>query len=107
MAKTEPKNKFSFKLLKRILSYSKPYKTLFFIAISLTLLLSSLTIVRPLLINKMLNCIGAVNSTDAGYMPDGDKISYINYMGILLIGVLLTEALLQFTNCLLYTSRCV
>jgi ATP-binding cassette subfamily B multidrug efflux pump len=98
MAKTEPKNKFSFTLLKRILSYSKPYKALFFFAISLTLLLSSLTIVRPLLINKMLNCIGAVNITDAGYLPDGEKISYINYMGILLIGVLLTEALLQFTN---------
>jgi len=98
MAKTEIKSKFSFTLLKRILSYSKPYKALFFFAISLTLLLSSLTIVRPLLINKMLNCIGAVNITDAGYLPDDEKISYINYMGILLIGVLLTEALLQFTN---------
>lgn len=98
MTKTEQKSKFSFKLLKRILSYSKPYKTLFIVAITLTLLLSSLTIVRPLLINKMLNCIGAVNITDEGYMPDGDKISYINYMGLLLIGVLLTEAFLQFTN---------
>lgn len=96
MAKTEPKNKFSFTLLKRILSYSKPYKALFFFAISLTLLLL-LVIVRPL-INKMLNCIGAVNVTDAGYLPDGEKISYINYMGLLLIGVLLTELLLQFTN---------
>ena len=98
MTKTEQKNKFNFKLLKRILSYSNPYKTLFFLAITLTLLLSSLTIVRPLLINKMLNCIGAVNITDAGYLPYNEKASYINYMGLLLIGVLLTEALLQFSN---------
>lgn len=98
MAKTEQKTKFSFELLKRILSYSKPYKKLFFLAVTLTLLLSSLAIVRPLLINRMLNCIGAVNPSDAGYMPDSDKISFINYMGLLLIGVLLTEALLQFTN---------
>ncbi len=98
MPNTEQKNKFSFKLLKRILSYSKPYKTLFFSAIVLTLTLSSLTIVRPLLINKMLNCIGAVNVTDEGYMPDVDKVDYINYMGLMLIGILITEAFLQFSN---------
>ncbi len=98
MSNNEHKNKFNLKLLKRILSYSKPYKLLFFCAIALTLLLSSLTIVRPLLINKMLNCIGAVNPLDAGYLSDIQKIHYINYMGLLLIGVLLTEALLQFTN---------
>ncbi len=98
MSKTEQHNKFSFKLLKRILSYSKPYKKLFFLAITFTILLSSLAIVRPLLINKMLNCIGAVNVSDAGYMPDGEKVNYINYMGLLLLGVLFTEAILQFTN---------
>jgi len=98
MSNTEQKNKFSFKLLKRILSYSKPYKALFFCAIALTLTLSSLTIVRPLLINKMLNCIGAVHVTDAGYMPDADKVNYINYMGLMLIVILITEAFLQFSN---------
>lgn len=98
MSNTVQKNKFSFKLLKRILSYSKPYKGLFFCAIILTLTLSSLSIVRPLLINKMLNCIGAVNVSDIGYLPDSEKVSYINFIGLLLIGVLLTEAILQFTN---------
>jgi ATP-binding cassette subfamily B multidrug efflux pump len=98
MAKTEHKNKFSLQLLKRILSYSKPYKKLFFLAVTLTLLLSSSAIVRPLLINKMLNCIGAVNASDEGYLPDSEKINFINYMGLLLLGVLLIEALLQFTN---------
>ena len=98
MTKVEQKSKFSLSLLKRILSYSKPYKVLFFLAVMLTLLLSSLAIVRPLLINKMLNCIGAVNSTDVSYLPDSEKMSFINYMGLLLVLVLLTEALLQFTN---------
>jgi len=98
MAKTEQKNKFSFKLLKRILSYSKPYKKLFFLAVTLTLLLSSLAIVRPLLINQMLNGIGAINPSDDGYMKPLEKISFLNKMGLMLLGVLLIEALLQFTN---------
>lgn len=98
MSKTEPKQKFSFKLLKRILSYSKPYKKIFFSAITLTLLLSALAIVRPLLINQLLNCIGAVNVTDEGYLPPSQKINFINTMGLMLLGVLLIEAALQFTN---------
>jgi ATP-binding cassette subfamily B multidrug efflux pump len=98
MAKTEPKTKFSFSLLKRILSYSKPYKKLFLLAVTLTLLLSSLAIVRPLLINQMLNCIGAVNPGDEFYLPSLQKINFINKMGLLLLVVLLTEAALQFTN---------
>lgn len=92
------KNLFNFKLIKRILSYSKPYKKLFFLAVTLTLLLSSLAIVRPLLINQMLNCIGAVNPSDTDYLPDSEKVTFINYMGLLLLAVLLTEALLQFSN---------
>ncbi|MES2566488.1 MAG: ABC transporter ATP-binding protein [Bacteroidota bacterium] len=92
------RNQFNFKLIKRILSYSKPYKKLFYLALTLTLVLSSLAIVRPLLINQILNCIGAVNPTDANYLPDSERGNFINYMGLILLGVLLTEALLQFTN---------
>jgi ABC-type multidrug transport system fused ATPase/permease subunit len=98
MTKTASQNKFSFTLLKRILTYSKPYKKLFFLAVTLTLLLASLAIVRPLLINEMLNGIGAVNPLDDGYMNPNDKISFLNKMGLSLIAVLLLEALLQFTN---------
>jgi ATP-binding cassette, subfamily B, multidrug efflux pump len=98
MTKTEQKNKFSLDLLKRILSYSKPYKKIFFLAITLTLLLSSLAIVRPLLINQLLNCVGAVNVGDEGYMPQAQKVTFINTMGLLLLGVLFIEAGLQFTN---------
>ncbi len=98
MAKTEVNNKFSLKLLRRILSYSKPYKKLFILAVTLTLLLSSLAIVRPLLINQMLNGIGAINPSDDGYMQPLEKINFLNKMGLMLLGVLLIEALLQFTN---------
>lgn len=98
MTKTNSNNTFSFKLLKRILSYSSPYKKLFFTAVILTLLLSSLAIVRPLLINHLLNGITVINISDANYVKPTEKISFINQMGLLLLGVLLIEALLQFTN---------
>ena len=87
MAKTKPENKFSFTLLKRILSYSKPYKNLFAAAIIITLSLSSLSIVRPLLIKKTLNTIAIVDSNEKGFLSSPDKIDFINHMGLLLLGV--------------------
>ncbi|MDF2448756.1 MAG: antibiotic transporter ATP-binding protein [Bacteroidota bacterium] len=98
MENKKKKNQLNFKLIERILSYSKPYKKLFFLAVSLTLLLSSLAIVRPLLINKMLNRIGAIHPSDPGFLPDSEKIHFINVMGLFLLATLLLEAVLQFTN---------
>jgi ATP-binding cassette subfamily B multidrug efflux pump len=97
---TEPKkNKsFSIQLLKRILSYSKPYKKLFIAAIFLTLTLSSLTIVRPLLIKQTLNTIAIEDVNDPGFLSSAGKLSFVNTMGLLLLGILVIEALLQFTN---------
>ncbi len=98
MSSNPTTSKFSFALLKRILSYSKPYKKLFAFTIIITLTLSSLAIVRPLLINKTLNTIGIDNPLEAGFLNSVDKLNFINHMGLLLVGVLLLEALLQFTN---------
>ncbi len=97
---TEPKknNTIDFNLLKRILSYSKPYKLLFVLAISLTLILATTAIIRPLLINKMLNCVGVTDINDSDYIPDIEKMGYINQMGLILIAVLLLESILQFSN---------
>ena len=78
MVKAEQKNKFSFELLKRILSYSKPYKKLFVTAIIITLTLSSLSIVRPLLIKKTLNTVAIVDATKEGFLSTPDKIDFIN-----------------------------
>lgn len=91
-------SKFSFALLKRILSYSKPYKKLFVAAIVLTLTLSSLAIVRPLLINQTLNVVGNELVNSEGYLLPKDKFLFLNKMGLILLGVLILEAILQFTN---------
>ena len=92
------KSGINFKLIKRILSYSKPYKKLFGLALLITITLAALSIVRPLLIKEALNCIGNEDSSSKGYLPTDGKIDFINHMGLLLLGVLVIEALLQFTN---------
>lgn len=94
---TKNTNKFSLALLRRILSYSKPYKGLFAGALFLTLFLSSLSIVRPLIINHTLNVVGAKEGS-ADYMADSDKLSFLNEMGLLLLCLLILEAGLQFVN---------
>ena len=98
MSEQKKKKQLNINLLKRILSYSKPYKTLFYLAIALTLVLSALAIVRPLLINQTLNAIGVEDPAASGYKNPGDKLHFVNTMGLLLVGILLLEAALQFTN---------
>ncbi|MCC6182496.1 MAG: ABC transporter ATP-binding protein [Bacteroidia bacterium] len=98
MTESKKNNTIDFNLLKRILSYSKPYKLLFILAISLTLILATTAIIRPLLINKMLNCVGVTDINDSDYIPDIEKIDFINQMGFILIAVLIFESILQFSN---------
>lgn len=98
MSEPTPKKKLNVNLLKRILSYSKPYKTLFSLAVVLTLVLSALSIVRPLLINQALNAVGIEDPAMEGYKAPADRMHFLNMMGLLLIGILLLEACLQFTN---------
>ena len=93
-----PNKKLNIGLLKRILSYSKPYNKTFYSAILITITLSALAIVRPLLINKMLNVVGANTPSDPNFLQEIEKTNYINQMGLILLGVLLIEALLQFLN---------
>jgi len=85
---SEKKNKLNFRLIRRILSYTAPYKRHFFTALTFTLILSGFAIVRPLLINKALNnFVGDTSSQDS-----------LNTIGLLIFGALLFEALLQFGN---------
>lgn len=84
----ESKNKLNLGLLKRILSYTKPYKRFFFTSLTLTLVLSGFAIVRPLLINRALN----------NFVDDSSDISALNTVGLLILGSLLFEAILQFAN---------
>lgn len=80
--------KINIKLIARILSYSKSYKKLFFISLSLTLLLASLAIVRPLLISKALNDFVINQKSELG----------LNSICLLILFFLIIEAFGQVVN---------
>lgn len=75
-------------LIKRILNYTNPYRKLFFGSIFITLLLSVLAIVRPLLISKALN----------DYVTIEKNINSLNTICIIILCFLIFEALCQVIN---------
>jgi ATP-binding cassette subfamily B multidrug efflux pump len=75
-------------IVRRILRYTLPYKGLFYGAVILTLLLSVLAIVRPLLISQALNEV----------VIEERSISGLNKICLLMLAVLLVEAALQVVN---------
>lgn len=85
---SEQKNKLNLSLLKRLLSYTNPYKKHFIAALVITLVLSGFAVVRPLLINKALN----------QFVGDTQNLSALNTIGFLIFGALVFEALMQFAN---------
>ncbi len=89
MSNKQQKNRaINFNLIQRILSYTKPYKNLFFIAIAITLVLSAVAIVRPLLISYTLN----------EYVAKQKSVQGLNVMCLIIFTTLITEALLQIIN---------
>lgn len=80
--------KFNLGLLKRILSYTAPYRWYFAGALSLTLLLSAIAIVRPLLISDALN----------KYVIGSKNFDALNTIGVLILVSLFVEAALQVFN---------
>ena len=82
------KKKLNISLIRRILSYVRPYRTQFYTALFITLVLAAFAIVRPLLINKALN----------DYVIGSKDISALNSIGVLILASLIFEALLQFSN---------
>lgn len=76
------------KLIKRILSYTNPYKTLFYSAVVLTLILAAISIVRPLLISKALNDNVSISK----------NLSGLNFICALIFVSLFSEAILQIIN---------
>lgn len=75
-------------MIKRILSYSKPYKVLFVFSVVLTLSLSALAIIRPLLVSDAL-------TKD---VSENKNIQDLNTSCLIILGFILFEAILQFTN---------
>lgn len=81
-------NKLSLKLIKRILSYSKPYKFRFGFSVILTLSLSALAIVRPLLVSKTLT----------NDVSENKSLHDLNISCLTILGFILLEAMLQYLN---------
>ena len=88
MSNSEKNKGLNFKLLKRILSYTNPYKNLFYGALVLTLSLSCLAIVRPMLVSHTLN----------NYISDKANMAQLNNYCLLIMGFLILEAILQVIN---------
>ena len=76
---------FDFKLFRRVLQFVKPYKSIFILAFVFTVILAGLGVLRPILIGQ------AVDK----YVVAGDAQGLLMLI-LLIVGVLLVEAVLQF-----------
>jgi ATP-binding cassette subfamily B protein len=78
---------FDFNLLKKVLQYSKPYKRVFALTISSTILLAILSPLRPWLIQYTIDNYVAI--------PNSEQLLK---MVLLMIGILIFESIVQFFN---------
>jgi ATP-binding cassette, subfamily B, multidrug efflux pump len=86
---TKEKNKgLSPGLIKRILGYTMVYKPLFFSAVIITLALSAMSIIRPVLISFTLN----------HYINEVSDLPQLNKMCVLILLTLVIEAAMQMIN---------
>ncbi|TND08131.1 MAG: multidrug ABC transporter ATPase/permease [Bacteroidetes bacterium] len=86
---------FDFSLLKRVFRYVKPYRGLFTAAVVLTIVLSAMSIVRPLIIRYV---VDHYIRTPADAAEKSQLISDITFYSAILIGLLIAEAFMQFFN---------
>lgn len=84
---------FDFGLLKRVLNYTQPYRGLFIFAIVLTIVMSFLVIVRPMLIRYTLNEFVQA-PTDASHKSWLE--TNLLLFTVIMIGLLCIESVLQF-----------
>ncbi len=87
MAKSVVGKAFDLTLFNRVLKYVNPYKRRFVFTGLLTVLLAILTPIRPLIIQYTVD----------HYIADGDEQMLLN-MTIIMIGLLMLEALVQFVQ---------
>jgi ATP-binding cassette subfamily B multidrug efflux pump len=78
---------FDASQLKKVFRFVKPYRIVFYLAIFTTILSSMLSVVRPLLVLRIVN----------DYILKGDEPGLVR-MTVLLVVMLVSEALLQFVN---------
>lgn len=77
--------KFNFSLFRQVMRMVKPYQKVFWFTVTLTLILSPLAVLRPKLIERMV---------DDAIVP-GD-VSALTFMTCLILGVLLLEVILRY-----------
>jgi len=88
VSKEKKENKLNLNLIKRILSYSRPYKFQFGLSVFFTLSLSVLAIIRPLLISNTLN----------EDISENKDLHQLNVACLTILGFIFLEALIQFAN---------
>ncbi len=72
-------------LFRRVLAYTRPHRTLFLVTFGLTVLLSGIAVLRPLLMGDMID----------GYALKGDQAGLLR-MALIILGLLVAEGLLTF-----------
>lgn len=93
---------FDFKLLKRVFSYVRPYRTLFILAVTFTITLAAVSIVRPMIIRNMMS--DYVETTPGS---EAEKLTFLSamlYFTIILLATLVVETLMQYFNTII-TNR--
>ena len=85
MAKTVTGKAFDFSLFRRVMTYVKPYKSMFYTTALLSIVLAAVTLVRPVLIQITID--KHIKELD----PEG-----LFFMTSLLIGFLVLEAIFQY-----------
>lgn len=85
---------FDSKLLKRVLTYSRPYRGLFIAAIALTILMAFLVVVRPLMIRYTVDTFIITPTDDVHRIWLEDHLLLFT---VIMIGVLIIESVMQFT----------
>ncbi len=87
-------NSLDWVVLKRLIGLVKPYRWVFILSAGLAIILAPIGILRPYLINRM------VDDHIAAYAMDGIKTLIILYMVVLLVNVLCRYLFIFYTNVL-------
>jgi len=85
MAKSVTGKAFDFSLFRRVMTYVKPYKRMFYITAILSIVLAIIALVRPLLIQITID----------DYIKEMDSQGLL-YMTMLLVGFLIIESIFQY-----------
>jgi len=80
--------KVNYSIFKRLVTYAKPYKKFFFIALFCVILISLSSVIRPLLISDMVR----------DYIVENQDGEALLFWTLTIIGMLAFEAVFQFTS---------